>query len=83
MSFLSGAIKSTFLKEVVGDKYQVSYPGWGYFENVKSIECVCENKVVLRLKNGGLVITGEKLCIGSYESCDLLLTGAIKSVERI
>ena len=83
MSFLSAEILSPFLDEVTGEKYRVSYPYWGYFENVRSIECVCGDKVVLAVKGGRLVLTGEDMRIGSYEGCDLLVTGKIKCVERV
>ena len=83
MGFLSGELLSGLAGEVTGEKYSVSYPFGGRFENVLSIEEIGSDKIVLCVKKGRLVISGEDLGIYAYCGGDVTVKGKIFLVERV
>lgn len=54
-----------------------------YLQNVGSIKSYSPEKIELRLKKGGLIITGEKLFVKKYCAGDLVVCGKINSLSRI
>ena len=54
-----------------------------YFENVCSIQNYCENEIVLCLKRGGLVVSGNNLYIKKYCAGDVVVCGKIRAIERV
>ena len=55
----------------------------GYFENVKAIKSFSQTEIVLRLKSGGIIITGENLYIKKYCEGDIAVCGKILKLERV
>ncbi len=83
MPFLKDELISGVFADAVGENYYVSFPYGGRFENVCSIVDVSLTKIVLRLKNGALCVTGENMKINSFCVNDVTIGGKIYCVERV
>lgn len=53
-----------------------------YLEGVRSIKSYTPQKIELRLKKGGLVVSGEELYIKKYCAGDAAVCGKILSIKR-
>ena len=82
MGFLSNEILRGVAGEAVGEKYHISYPYGGTFENVLSIDTISGENIVFILKNGKLILTGENMRIRSFCGADVTVEGRIFSVIR-
>ena len=54
-----------------------------YLENVCSIASYTQEEISLILKRGGLIIKGCNLYIKKYCAGDVVICGAIRSLERV
>ena len=82
MGFLSKEIFSGLACEAVGEKYHISYPYGGAFEDVTSIDTISGENIVLILKKGKLILNGENMRIRSFCGADVTVEGKIFSVQR-
>ena len=82
MGFLSDELLFGIPSEAVGEKYYLSYPFGGRFENVLSIETISAQKIVLVLKKTKLILTGENMRVRSYCDRDVTVEGRINCVGR-
>ncbi len=53
-----------------------------YLQNVGAVKSYSPDKIELRLKNGGLTLTGTGLTIRKYCEGDLVVCGKIKTLSR-
>ena len=83
MPFLSDWLLKGEGFEAVGEKYYLSYPIGGRFENVVCVAEISPCRIVLQLKKGKLGIFGEGLEIRSYCVSDVTVSGKITRVERL
>jgi|GEM_PF-3212459 len=82
MGFLGDELFVGVAGETLGEKYEISYPYGGRFENVKSIECVGSDVIVFKLGKCLLCVKGEDMRIYSYCGSDVTVKGKIFCVER-
>ena len=82
MGFLSKEILSGVAGEAVGEKYQISYPYGGAFENVTSIDVISGENIVLILKKDKLILNGENMRILSFCDASVTVEGRIFCVQR-
>lgn len=61
--------------------FSVNGKGGGYFQNIKRLGDVKTDKIVLVLKRGEIVVSGESLAISRFTGSDVAIKGRIKSVE--
>lgn len=54
-----------------------------YLENVLSIKSYSDKEITVRLKRGGLTVTGEKMFIKKYCCGDLAICGKIEGITLI
>jgi len=55
----------------------------GYFQNVKGVERLSPEEVVILFKTGALLVCGEALAVKKYCDGDMLVEGNIFKVEKI
>lgn len=83
MGFLDNFFKEILVGEEVSPtnfRYTVYAKKSGYFENIVSIVSYANDKIVLKLKKGVLVVTGKNLLIKKYCQSDICIGGEILSV---
>jgi sporulation protein YqfC len=54
----------------------------GYFENVKSIKSYTETEIVLSVKSGLIVVSGENLYVKKFCQGDVAICGKIVCIKR-
>ena len=57
--------------------------GGGYFQGVKSIGELSEEKILLVFKRADILVTGESLSVEKYFEGDLKISGKIRSVSIV
>lgn len=62
-------------------RYSVYGKSGGLFEGVRTICAFSEDKIILCVKNGTLIVTGEKLAIKKYGEREIAVSGRIVGVE--
>lgn len=86
MSFIDNILTDLGLKEALGEQsFKMTVIGDSaiYIECVKSIKSYSKTEIILRLKNGGVIIKGEEMFIKKYFEGDMAVCGKIKSIERV
>lgn len=62
--------------------YTVVDGGGGYFQNVRRLTEFSPSRIVMRGREGTLLVEGEQLSLGKYFAGDLVVRGTIKRIER-
>jgi len=67
----------------LGAQYFVSEGFGGYFENVKGVERLAPDEIVILFKTGALLAAGENLAVKKYCDGDMFIEGNILKVEKL
>lgn len=83
MSFFDSIIESLGVEANGYFRVMMIADGTCYVENVLSIKSYSQTEIIVRLKKGGLSISGENMYIKKYCCGDLAVCGKIKSLTLI
>lgn len=83
MRFFEEILKSLGAEIGTGVQYTVVEGRGGYFQNVKKLDTLTAELIVLRGRKGGVRVEGKNLSLGKYGGGDAAVKGEIFKVERL
>lgn len=86
MGFIDEILKSVGVENFPAQpcyKIMIFGESAGFFENVTGIRYYDEEEISLLVKNGEIIVRGEKLYIKKYCAGDVVICGKITSLEKV